>query len=150
MFFGRNWRKKRSLLLCRVPATEKKPAMSWVPSTHNVTGRETLWLRSSVFSHNIFCGCGDAVAHFNRIAQRLAGTAGNQPPDTTARPALRALPPPPLPPSPRRHTGTENPQCGGDDRGDGGRGEGGAGGGDDGDLATEDVDELLELLDDPE
>lgn len=72
------------------------------------------------------------------------------PPDSTPRPAIRALPAPPVPPSPRRHTTTENPPCGGDGAGDGGPRGGGAGAGDDADLATEDVDELLELLDDPE
>ncbi len=125
--------------------------MSWQPTTHNVTGRENLWFRSCVFSHNCFCGCNDVVTHFNRLAQRLTGSASSVPPDSTPRPAMRALPAPPVPPpSPRRHTTTENQPCGGDGVGDGGPRGGGAGAGDDADLATEDVDELLELLDDPE
>lgn len=158
MFFARRWKKKRFLLLQPLPVAERTPPLPmsyWRPPTRNVPGQEQGWYDSVFFSHNCFCGCGDPVGHINNLATRLGRSARSRhaaSPDTPppVRP-LRALPAPEPPVPPRRHTATENqpwPGTGGEG-GRGGDGDGGAAGGGD-DLGSDAVEELLELLDDPE
>lgn len=158
MFLGRPWRKKRRLLLQPLPVAETTPPLPmsyWRPPTRNVPGQEQGWYDSVFSSHNAFCGCGDPVGHINNLATRLGRSGRSRHPASPDTPPpvrpLRALPAPEPPVPPRRHTATENqpwPGTGGEG-GRGGDGDGGAAGGGD-DLGSDAVEELLDLLDDPE
>lgn len=157
MFLGKLYRKKRKVLLHQLRTPEKTPpAMSyWRPPTRNVPGQEQGWYDAIFSSHNAFCGCGDPIGHANNLAARFGRSGRSRHPATPDTPPpirpLPALPAPDPPAPPRRHARTENQAWGGSGGagGDRGDGDGGAAGGGD-DLGSDAVEELLDLLDDPE
>lgn len=122
----------------------------WVPPTQHVHAREEDWFRSIFTSHRAFCGCGDPVLHLSN----LSATYGFQPgPPPSGGPRERLTPPlvRSLPALPAAPTSPRPPPCGGTGgSGAGGDRQDGGDGGDGGELAQGDVEELLELLDDPE
>lgn len=128
----------------------------WRPPNYDIPTREEKWFRSSLESHDSFCGCGDPVLHFSRMAAHLdiqGGPSGSPPSPPPRRPQIRGLPalPAPEPRDRRRHSGTENPSWrgGGGDGADGGpRGDGDGGAADE--YQGDALEELADLLDDPE
>lgn len=94
--------------------------MPWSPPKHNIRTREELWIQSTVYSHDTFCGCNNIPQHFTS----LLGGLQPAPPRDPAPPAIRSLPA--LPPAPQP---PEQPRPGGDTdegRGDDGEDAGGA------------------------
>nr|AEX59984.1 putative protein ORF2/3 [Torque teno virus] len=124
----------------------------WIPPTQNVPDREEAFFRGVYCMHRAFCGCGDFVHHLARLSADFGYQPGPAPHGDSGPRAtpgvvrgLRALP--------AASSTPRDPPCGG---GDGGRagGEGrqdaGEDGGDGDDLAPGDIEELVDLLDDPE
>lgn len=153
MFIGRAWRKKRKVPLLLVPTPQKKlHIMSdrWIPPTRNVPARGEDWFRSVYCSHQAFCGCNDFIRHLAALSAEFGFQPGPSPGGNSGPRAtppvirnLRALPAAPTTPRPPPCGGPGGSGAGGD-RGDAGEG---------GDLAeppTEDVSELLDLIEDAE
>lgn len=161
MRFSRIARKKRKVPLFLVHKSKKKPTVmsQWRPNRDDILTRENNWFRSVLSSHDSFCGCGDPILHFSRLAAsaNLQGGPPSPPnPSPSRGPAIRGLPALPAPPGPptqrRRHTATENPRWlgGGGGDGEGGHhaGDGDGAGGDD--FQGDALEELVDLLDEPE
>ncbi len=153
MFIGRAYRRqKRKVPLSEVHYTEtKRPRMSqWIPPTQNVQAREEDWFRGIYCSHRAFCGCNDPVSHLASLAAAFGfqpAPSRRQDPSPTSTPPLvrnlRALPAAPTTPRPPPCGGTGGRGAGGDRADDGGPAEGE-------EFQSEDVGELLDILDDAE
>lgn len=154
MFFGRPWRQKRKVPLSPLQTEPLQPPVHmslWRPPVYNVPGQERQFYESCLRSHDAFCGCGDFITHLNNLATRIGRAGDDQPPRPQRPPAIRSMRALPAPPT----SGNQSHDQGGPWPGDGG-GESAAGGPDDagppgdGDLAPEDVEELLELVEEAE
>nr|QCI61448.1 ORF2 [Torque teno virus] len=106
---SRRVRANKKLLLQTVPAPPKAPAKNFTTPNINAGLRLQQWFESILRSQHSFCGCGDPVLHFTKIATRFNYLPTTpSPPDPPAptpqgRPALRRLPAlPPAPAAPPR------------------------------------------------
>lgn len=154
MRFSRIYRQKRKVLLFPLRTAKKtRPSMSdWIPPTQNVPDREEAFFRGVYCMHRAFCGCGDFVHHLARLSADFGYQPGPAPHGDSGPRAtpgvvrgLRALP--------AASSTPRDPPCGGGDggrAGGDGRQDAGEDGGDGDDLAPGDIEELVDLLDDPE
>nr|AAD20025.1 ORF2 protein [Torque teno virus] len=131
IFIGRHYRKKKALSLCAVRATQKACKLlkvMWSPPRNDEHYLKGQWYSSILSSHSAFCGCPDAVAHFNHLATVLRAPENPGPPGGHRPSPLRVLPALPAAPEAPGDRAPWPMGCGGDGEG-GGRG-GDADGGD--------------------
>lgn len=95
MFIGRHYRKKRALLLLSVHSTKTKGKLliaMWTPPRNDQQYLNWQWYSSVLSSHSAMCGCPDAIAHLNHLANLLRAPQNPPPPDNPRPLPVRALP----------------------------------------------------------